>query len=1437
MNCTKQYWSVPHIQGCNTKVRITDSNEIEVMELFIPASMYVKNAQTFSQIQREDCSNLTSKYVLILQLMLFMSQELFNDSDSNSSLSFENIKNVDGTWAGYRIRLVSESRIKLGRLLHALFVHNHQSFYTIRNRNPQLKKLETQIKQVVNTQQAMETKGIECHEAADYIKKLQDVVDLIDDAAVKTWVQEDNLPVLTTLQSTKQKSSIYQAHPFQDPNAKPHLQDFERCTLEIYIQAVETLCGYAGGVRLSQDYTCLDPDNYKNDFYPTQAFSVQKSMCKASIGQIDPQFNQHDYYVTKHQFGQTDNTITDSVRAVDAMVGRLDLQNPSRARQYEQQHVASFESDQLYLYYKHPENVYTVRREYFSVYTYQDFVFPFAESFEMDNTIEQKMFFDDLQYQVDPSVHMNVNSSDPATASILRRLEAARFTDQQDGDEDVVEIGIDEFNMDHRRKRRKLINQHNWRQQYKVHLSLRPNKSSMLTYYTLRTHQNKLMLKFSDHRQVLDARLAEIRSAYKEEPTNENHEIFAAAKVQFRQELYKHRRTIQREGIDYFKRIFHKDGMVPDAHRACARWFFDYLDTHDQKIGLVRYRLFKNLSVYHDSCVVRLIDYEITLEAFSCHRDIFLSYLSVIQNYRGRKFKLNMLHSGDAGAGKSFLMELILNSCIENTSKGITYATIKSKTAANTNHSAMIEVYQEAQPGMLGIQSGGKSSGGGASGSSNITSNTGEESMIKTQLTEGFIMVQEMVFDDNHVRVLKETKVLTDILVIVGTNSKQEIPQAIVDRFVKIAWTEQLLRVTAQASLKSNPSKLQHCKTIFETRWRRNQALACIIGSMIDIGILCEIDMSVARAFHEKVQEEALKQHLPGFGSSKNRNRQRYEMIVEGIVIDRVIDMVFDFMPYNDEQQSEFSAAQNQPFDFERILDLEPHLYSRTEDCILGFGLMAQQYEDFSQYSVLESLKTHFFDKQIKQCNTVQSGGLSGDRLSVPGSNHLVTPNKARGDQEALITADADFNVDLTLNQNKTSRFMDDDLDDALMSHSVQSTLAPSGNGFQKPTTSWRDNLQNSFNQANPGVRASPRYGNPQQMQQPTMYNYVQPHPDDYDEFCYVINLKDVFKSAKSNRDEERLYLLAQIVNDKIQPKPKFEETFNVLRELHTKICDYDVERVAPSGQSESIKVRRAVLSFSNDNVVMLKSVFKATSKEQLKDIVTRVAHYEGAPTQRYLYGRTHIESPMLWQSIEVDTRKWVNELKQPLYTFDIRNPNYFDSNLQEIFESDKPELKMSFSEKIRIKFQNRCIDDWGMHTHHHNICLGKDEFKRAPNSSTSYWRSSNTTLFNKKYPEDCRIDNQYMAKVPKSNTQTVLCSISDEASRGNNARFETLDELVSDKFIDHRSPRTLKRANLAATDEEPEDEDDDCEQNLDASFSRHSDAPPDVPDDLDIEL
>lgn len=423
------------------------------------------------------------------------------------------------------------------------------------------------------------------------------------------------------------------------------------------------------------------------------------------------------------------------------------------------------------------------------------------------------------------------------------------------------------------------------------------------------------------------------------------------------------------KGLNMMRQVFHLHGPLPGALKLIADWLLKMIKT-EGNFCLPTERITSNLTPYHEAYAREMLQWENAYGVNVVHGQLSTTLMCVYAMLNGIKGVPHPGMFGPPEAGKTFTFDQLHELLIKDTCVNLTYATAKAKTGAASDYSYRVELYQEALPEQLGVETGRANTTAGA------TNNTNGESIFKTLLSESEITIQTVEINkDTGKRRTVEIKSACHMMIGVCSNVLvHAMPEAIRSRLLMWTMTEQHRTDNggmAAACSKTFDSNL--CEPT-KIRTQRNQALAALVGQLVLAKVFRPVCMDVANAIYAKLQTMAMSMNMLSF--MQTRNRQRFMQLVRAVCVQRAVHTVFDFVPPSangaglSQSSSSSSSAGSQrekpfhqrPFEWHHLMLLEPHLFVKVEDCVLVFGMLVHMYEDPIFYDVVETMKRDWFN-------------------------------------------------------------------------------------------------------------------------------------------------------------------------------------------------------------------------------------------------------------------------------------------------------------------------------------------------------------------------------------------------------------------------------------------------------------------------------------------
>lgn len=482
--------------------------------------------------------------------------------------------------------------------------------------------------------------------------------------------------------------------------------------------------------------------------------------------------------------------------------------------------------------------------------------------------------------------------------------------------------------------------------------------------------------KIADAMKAERFKVTEIKRLYDKELKSrlDSHELTAEEFKQQRAEAYENFATLDRDatlkGLNMMRQVFHLHGPLPGALKTIADWLLKRIKT-EGNFCLPIERITNNLTPYHESYAREMLQWENAYGVNVVHGQLSTTLMCVYAMLNGIKGVPHPGMFGPPEAGKTFTFDQLHELLIKDTCVNLTYATAKAKTGAASDYSYRVELYQEALPEQLGVETGRANTTAGA------TNNTNGESIFKTLLSESAITIQTVQIDQQTNK-RRTVEIKSDCHMMIGVCSNvlvHAMPEAIRSRLLMWTMTEQ--HRTDNGGMAAACSKKFNSNLCEPTRVRvqRNQAVAALVGQLVLANVFRPVCMDVANAIYAKLQTIAMQMNMLSF--MQTRNRQRFMQLVRAVCIQRAIHTVFDFVPPSaagaasqfgtssspsaDTSQSERPFHQR-PFEWHHLTLLEPHMFVKVEDCVLVFGMLVHMYEDPIFYDVVETMKRDWFN-------------------------------------------------------------------------------------------------------------------------------------------------------------------------------------------------------------------------------------------------------------------------------------------------------------------------------------------------------------------------------------------------------------------------------------------------------------------------------------------
>ena len=423
------------------------------------------------------------------------------------------------------------------------------------------------------------------------------------------------------------------------------------------------------------------------------------------------------------------------------------------------------------------------------------------------------------------------------------------------------------------------------------------------------------------------------------------------------EEEIKRTEDAQKKSLIEFTVLFNVDGDGPDALKAIAKYMNEYVDDNIS-FCIDSVKTSSNLTQFGDDMACLLVTLETLWGINTAHKDTILLFFKQLYVYSVSPFNCHTANFGPGMAGKSFGFITVMKWLIYGTFMNTTYSSAKSNAVPGHKTRCMIRFYEDVFPAFLGVVSGSKGKD---------TSNTEDEAIVKAWLTSGRISahVMDTTYGRANAVSVELTSKCESVINLCSNTTSNSVPHAMRSRYHTNSWQmKQRLEgggLLGKANKSVSPELIEAQET-FKLKMRRNQALSCIIFQLVYIGILPEIDMTVARMIFTQTLEKAGKAGLSA--TEDVRNFERLEMVCKVLVVWDAINILWDSP---DSCLAAYSDGKKIPHDYAHFILVARFLRSNVEHATMALGLMSNQYEDPIIDTILQDLRETKFKVGSKQ--------------------------------------------------------------------------------------------------------------------------------------------------------------------------------------------------------------------------------------------------------------------------------------------------------------------------------------------------------------------------------------------------------------------------------------------------------------------------------------
>ena len=400
------------------------------------------------------------------------------------------------------------------------------------------------------------------------------------------------------------------------------------------------------------------------------------------------------------------------------------------------------------------------------------------------------------------------------------------------------------------------------------------------------------------------------------------------------------KRNMKRRMMEVFRKVWNSESKLSKMCCNILKWYEDeegkceengkvFTVSSDSKV------LDTALSPFANLMAGKLYDYEKVLHASTCHRELLIVMVARLDAYR-RSFDLhtNPLLTGSGSSSKSYILNCTSKMSIPDTIQITTHETSKAN-AIDEDQNDIITFFHEMPLSMLGFDGNGAQPGTG-------------DPTLKDRLTSCTYRTKMFHVDEDTGKRSNRTAV-SEIIGVMGgctNDAPSKIPEALRSRFAMIMCPNidrpGYSIVDFFAAATSDVDK--NAKKSLVKSHQMEQFLTCLVEKLIWVGILENVNMSVANIIFIKVTDELYKK---GISSKQPRQFEILKNTARTLTIMYAIDRVF-----NDKK----SPVYGKQFDLNHMFMLEPYLICTEEIAYFSISLLQDMYVNSIEKKVIVTL-------------------------------------------------------------------------------------------------------------------------------------------------------------------------------------------------------------------------------------------------------------------------------------------------------------------------------------------------------------------------------------------------------------------------------------------------------------------------------------------------
>jgi hypothetical protein len=412
---------------------------------------------------------------------------------------------------------------------------------------------------------------------------------------------------------------------------------------------------------------------------------------------------------------------------------------------------------------------------------------------------------------------------------------------------------------------------------------------------------------------------------------------------------------IRQKGLrEWFSVAWNPDSEVSNSVKAVHDWFNAYIHTNGREKVVHRTvpPMSGNLKSSDDKLVQMNLMLDIVFSMRNMQQELFVLILGAFQVPLKTGLHLHVLLTGPPEIGKTYIAEVLRDLFIPGTCNMVNGQSEKANTNGGCAASNQSIIREECIVSLF----------------KSVMGQFSDDDLVahfKSLLSSSVVNTDRTIKDP--ITGALSTKHITTELncqhICCANASLKDADESVTSRMYTVSCSKkdvEYWRELRAANIDDKPGAREFRNTVCDY-FRLQQAFCFMIASLINCGVLPQIDLEVPNAILRIALEKAARKGVPG--ATNKRNFQRLQFVCQSLVMLRAILKLWE---------SSSSPLAGEPFQYDHLLLVAPYLVGEVGDAVQAVTLLQNQFESPLQRDVLDVLQKDFFKMEMNGIDQMQ---------------------------------------------------------------------------------------------------------------------------------------------------------------------------------------------------------------------------------------------------------------------------------------------------------------------------------------------------------------------------------------------------------------------------------------------------------------------------------